>query len=234
MDDELKEKIIIEFNKLFDSDDTIRSLYRSVSKGTATEATSYKFAKRCSELTNYVFKAFVKPKITDENLYYDLAEQTIIPMLKKDYDVISKYCINVSKLTLEKLELGLNPIKPQMDTERAEGLVKAVSNYEVFNEDGLNQKIANYNYHIVDEHIKQNSRFMANSGIDTRVTRTTKGKTCEWCKNLAGTYDVTYDMPREVFMRHDNCDCEIEVSYAKHKRPSYYMKQSGHAFVRIT
>ena len=233
MNEELKEKVVIEFKKLFDSDDTIRSMYRSVAKGTATEATTYKFAKRCSELTNYVFKAFVKPQIQDDKLYYDLAKETIIPMLTRDYDVISRYCVDVSKLTLEKLELGLNPIKPKMDVERADGLIKAVSEYETFNEEGLGQKIENYNYHIVDEHLKQNSEFMANSGISTKITRTTKGKTCEWCNNLAGSYSYP-GVPKEVFMRHDNCDCMIEVSYSKNKKPSYYMRTSGNAFVRNT
>lgn len=231
MNEELKEKIIKEFNKLFTSDGTIRSLYRDISRGTATEAESYKFAKRCSELTNYIFKRFVTPQIENEQLIYELAEQTIIPMLIEDYDVISRYCVDVSKITMEKLKVGLNPIKPKMDTERAEGLVKAVSNYEVFNEDGLNQKIANYNYHIVDEHIKENSQFMANSGFDTKITRTTRGQTCEWCKNLAGAYSYP-GVSSEVFMRHDNCDCEIRVDYSNHKRPSYYMRTSGNAFVR--
>ena len=231
MDNELKQKVIDEFKKLFDSDSTIRSLYKSVSEGTATEAAAYKFAKRCSELTNHVFKVFVNPLIDDEHLIYELAEETIIPMLLKDYDVISRYCIDVSKITLEKLELGLNPIKPAMDIERAQGLVKAVSSYETFNEDGLGQKIANFNYHIVDEHIKQNSEFMYGSGLSTKITRTTQGKTCEWCREKAGIYYYP-GVPSEVFMRHDNCDCEIKVEYSKHKKPSYYMRTSGNAFVR--
>ena len=44
------------------------------------------------------------------------------------------------------------------------------------------------------------------SGKYTQVVRETRGETCKWCQNLAGSY--TTPGP-EVYRRHRECDCTI-------------------------
>lgn len=42
-----------------------------------------------------------------------------------------------------------------------------------------------------------------------RVVRNLVGETCKWCAALAGSYE---NPPGEVFARHSDCDCLIQVS----------------------
>jgi hypothetical protein len=57
---------------------------------------------------------------------------------------------------------------------------------------------------LAQQHAHTNAR---ESGKHPTVTRMTVGaKTCQWCRNLAGTYT---DPGPDVFRRHGSCDCKI-------------------------
>ena len=43
---------------------------------------------------------------------------------------------------------------------------------------------------------------------NTVIIRQVLGNCCEWCQNLAGTYDAD-DAPRDIYRRHDNCKCMV-------------------------
>ena len=229
-----KKAILNEFERDFNSNRTLTKLYAAVKKGTASEADNYAFAKEISKISNNIFNEYLLDEDYD---YQEMVDNLIYPILQKDYGLIASYSSDVQKIKFEGLKLGLNPIEPPIDNDRAVGLqekFKEVATREGYIEkhDSLSQKVENFNYHIVDEAIKQNAEFMKGSGFTTKITRTTLGETCEWCKKLAGTYYDPSSGDGEIFMRHDNCDCHIRVEYAKNSRPSYYMRTSGNAFVR--
>lgn len=72
---------------------------------------------------------------------------------------------------------------------------------------GLDEQVKNF----LDQSIAQAQRDATvnarQSGKFPTVTRSTRGKTCNWCQNLAGTYN---NPGPEVFKRHRGCDCEIK------------------------
>lgn len=41
-----------------------------------------------------------------------------------------------------------------------------------------------------------------------KIVRTTDGHCCDWCANLAGTYEYGME-PKDVYRRHDNCGCQV-------------------------
>lgn len=64
-----------------------------------------------------------------------------------------------------------------------------------------------------DDKTKVNAEFASSSGMSPKIIRNTSGKCCEWCTGLAGQHD--YPAKKEVYQRHDNCDCTVEYVVGK-------------------
>lgn len=62
---------------------------------------------------------------------------------------------------------------------------------------------------IVTDSIEKNSKFQYDSGMKPKVVRRSSGNCCEWCDKIAGTYYYP-DVPRDVYRRHNNCNCTVE------------------------
>ncbi len=71
----------------------------------------------------------------------------------------------------------------------------------------LERSLTNIAQNYVDEYIDKNAEFRAKAGLKEKIIRSTNGKCCKWCDKLAGIYN--YPAPREVYQRHDNCDCTV-------------------------
>ena len=85
---------------------------------------------------------------------------------------------------------------------------------------------------IVDEFVKKNSEFNYLAGLRPKVIRrTTSAKPCEWCANIAGTYEYP-DIPSDVWKRHDNCHCVIEYISVKGEKPEYNYQLSKEARIK--
>lgn len=62
----------------------------------------------------------------------------------------------------------------------------------------------------VDRNNEENARVAHSVGLEAKIVRTMNGETCKWCAEMAGTYEYSPKMNRDVFRRHDNCDCTVE------------------------
>lgn len=60
-----------------------------------------------------------------------------------------------------------------------------------------------------DDFIKTNADFRYKAGLKETIKRIVTGKGCEWCRSLAGSYDYPYELPEDVYKRHDNCRCIV-------------------------
>lgn len=78
----------------------------------------------------------------------------------------------------------------------------------------LQRALKNISRNYVDEFVEKNADFRALAGLTEKIIRTTNGKCCKWCDKMAGVYD--YPVHRNVYRRHDNCDCT--VTYISQKR----------------
>lgn len=65
-----------------------------------------------------------------------------------------------------------------------------------------------------DEYEKENAEFRANAGLPMEVIREEVGDCCDWCADLADTYDY-WDAPKEVWQRHEHCRCMVIVRTTK-------------------
>lgn len=87
----------------------------------------------------------------------------------------------------------------------------------------LRRSLTNIAQNYIDEYVEQNTEFRAKAGLKAKIIRSTNGKCCKWCDRLAGTYN--YPAPREVYQRHDNCDCTVTYVSEKGARDVHTKQQ---------
>ncbi len=65
----------------------------------------------------------------------------------------------------------------------------------------------------IQDGMRESADLVYRAGCKSVVIRLTNGECCEWCTSMAGIYD--YPCDKEVFTRHDNCDCTVIVKTEK-------------------
>ena len=76
--------------------------------------------------------------------------------------------------------------------------------YENFLESGSGNVIQSF----FDNFLQSNADFRSKAGFRMTVIRESIGVCCDWCSDLAGTYD--YDnRPSDIYARHKNCNCIV-------------------------
>lgn len=60
----------------------------------------------------------------------------------------------------------------------------------------------------LNDFVEAQVTFGERAGLSAQIIRYPIGKCCEWCEQLAGTYDAA-DAPPEIYARHDNCTCVV-------------------------
>lgn len=87
----------------------------------------------------------------------------------------------------------------------------------------LHRTLGNITNSIVDNYIQKNAEFRAESGMGAKIVRKSSGHCCEWCDKVAGTYKYP-DVPKDVYRRHDNCDCTVEYVVGKTRQNAWTKK----------
>lgn len=81
----------------------------------------------------------------------------------------------------------------------------------------LHRALGNISNSMIDNYIQKNVEFRAEAGLSEKIIRTSSGHCCEWCDKVAGTYKYP-DVPKDVYRRHDNCDCTVEYVDGKNRQ----------------
>ena len=116
-------------------------------------------------------------------------------------------------------------------TDRITGIIDRLTDAESFSDIEwiLKAPVENLAWSVVDDTMKANADFQYKAGLPAKVVRKTEpsgvrsvkrgNKTityrvpCKWCQRVAGTY--TYpNVPKEVWQRHDGCECIITYTPA--------------------
>lgn len=72
--------------------------------------------------------------------------------------------------------------------------------------------------------VRKNAEFHFKVGLTPKIIRKETGKCCKWCKNLVGTYRYL-DVPKDVYKRHQNCNCVVEYIPKKGIRQDVHTKR---------
>lgn len=172
------------------------------------------FAIEVGEIIVSVFRTNITAEILpDGKMYFNIADRILNSTLKKNFELISGFAVDVQKLLNNKANLRLKSQTPEFNQDCVEGLINRIASESNFDEIKwiLDDPIINFCQSIVDDSIKKNADFHARAGLNPIITRRVRGNACDWCRNLAGTYEY-YSEPAEIYHRHERCTCTVEYN----------------------
>lgn len=199
-----------------------RIMYR-IRDGTATLADMDGYAELLGESLSDAFSAVLTPEaLPDGILYYNIANRTVKPFMKQNFDNINQVAGAVQAVMDEKKGIGLKAVNPDFPEARVKGLIDLLTGAKDFTQ-WLGEPVVNTTMSFADDFVKKNAEFRYSSGMDVRVIRETgfhetrrrSNKSeytipCEWCAQLAGSYDyASVRSGSDVFKRHESCRCRV-------------------------
>lgn len=190
----------------------VKQIARAADKGKATYEMAQKYAAALGKiLGNTISETGI---LSDEELSHSVEYVTRIlrPALKRNYELSTDAATMVQDSINKSFGVNLNSIKPKVDNDRINNLIKEVAEKGYSgNEDTLKQQFENLNQSAVDETMYDNGDFLEHTGVTVTYTRVAESGACEWCKSMEGTYS-THEAPDGFFARHTNCNCYIKVN----------------------
>lgn len=206
----LKAKIEKTFQDLVNDDEVLSSIRKKIKTGTASYDEAHDFAGRLAQLRSQALKAHLSAEtLPDGKLYWNIAQRLLPPEFKADSERVSDMCVDIQSLLNEAAGIGIEAQAVPFNEDRAKGIVDRISS-EPFSAVSwlLEAPIETMYRAAVDEHVKANADFQFKAGLSPKIVRTSTGRCCKWCTSMAGTYDYSPDMNRDVFRRHKNCRCK--------------------------
>lgn len=176
---------------------------------------NFEVAHRYSEATGDAMskalqETLTAAKLPNETLYYNIADRTVTPALKRVHGLNTKAAADIQRSIDAADDIGLTPIIPEFPAERAAGLVNKMSAADTLEKARvwLGEAIINSSESYIDDFIRDNAEARYNAGLEVSITRTASPGCCPWCSGLAGVYEYGEE-PREVYQRHEFCRCMV-------------------------
>ena len=210
----------------------VKQIVRASEKGTATFTMAQNYAIELGKvLGNTINKTGV---LSDETAAYTISYVTSLlkPAMTESYELASEAAMMVQDSLNKKHGINLSAVKPNLDNNRIDNMIKEVVNKGyILNEDTIQQQLINFNQSAVDSTITANADFLEHTGITVRYTRIAESGACQWCRDLEGTYS-TYEAPDGFFGHHTNCNCIIRLDDMKSTGKVNYWTRKYDAAVR--
>lgn len=218
------EDIKQEFQDTVSSDKTCQELYKKIRSGDASYKTGGQLAVRIGENLGKVLKKRAPLTNIDE---WDL-DDLLPKSLGLDHSMVATACKQIQESMNKKAGLGIKAKEPKFDWDRVNGMISELKDHpDTFGdiEKSFWDQLVNFSQNIVDESIRDNAQLMARAGIRTLVIREPDFKACEWCRDVAGTYDYAEvkDTGNDVWRRHENCRCRID--FVTERNGGFYNEQ---------
>lgn len=208
---ELLEKIKKEFSEKVEKNSNLATFQQLLENKNVTYKEANAFAIEIGEISATALEKYISEDILpDGRMYYNIGKRLLDDVLTRNYNLICDYTYDVQKLLNQQARINLKVQKPKINQDRIDGFVNRLDSEESFNDVKwlLDDPIVNFSQSIVDDFIELNAKFHAKAGLSPKLIRTTESKPCEWCSEIAGTYD--YPAPSDIYKRHENCRCTVE------------------------
>ena len=208
---DLLEKIKNDFNLSFNDNKKIEKLSQLLFDNKATYKEANDLALEVGEILKKVFGDNLTEDLFEDGiLNEDIANMIIRPNMMKNYDIVSTYSTDVQQLLNRQSDIGLKAMKPPVNKDRIDGIVKKLAEKEFSGTKWLlAEPIINFTQSVVDQVIKYNAELQYNAGLNPKIVRKEFGSCCDWCRKLVGEYDYP-DVPDDVYKRHRYCRCTVE------------------------
>ena len=218
------EDIKQEFQDTVNNDKRCQELYKKIRSGDASYKTGGQLAVYVGENLGKVLK-----KHAPTTSVYDWDLNDLLPKsLGLDHSIVATACKQIQESMNKKAGLGIKAKEPKFDWNRVNGLISELEDHaDNFSdiEKSFYDQLVNFSQNVTDESIRENAQLMARAGIRTLVIREPDFKACEWCRDVAGTYDYAEvkDTGNDVWRRHENCRCTI--SFITERNSNFYSEQ---------
>lgn len=197
------------FRQTVDNDPEVRKIYAEL-QDLPTYGNAMRLANKIGEDLGKVLV-----KLAPELSVDDLELADILPKaLGLDHAQVTTACKQVQESMNKQAGLGIKYKEPKFNMDKALGLADEIRG--ITDEDELSQalveRIKNFSESVVDDSIHDNASVIANAGVKAYIVRTAEANCCEWCNEVAGTYDYfeVKDKGNDVWRRHLGCQCDIE------------------------
>ena len=233
--EEIKSKIDREFTKATEKFD---AWHRKVAYGKS----NYKDAAKLADYSGKAMADIIIKNLDDVGMMPTEAELIglIPPALRTNYDYLVPCIENVQRQINEKAKVGLKPVIPAFNSDRAIGLAKEIASKDTVGEyqDLLRNQIINNSINVIDEAIEGNARQHDYAGLEVTVEREYDGvglhdgkDTCNWCLERAGNWSYADAKANGVFQRHPGCGCQI--IYTSERGPELQTDWTSNTWTRI-
>lgn len=209
---ELLELIEKEFDEKMLSNDQVKNAIKLLQDKKATYKDANEFAIEIGEILSEVLNKNITVEVLpDGRMYYNIADRIMNPTMSKNYEIISGYAADVQTELNKSAGMNIKGQKPKLNQSRVDGIIERLSEEEDFDKIKwiLDEPIKNFSQAIVDDTVKENMDFHAKSGLKPKITRVVVADCCDWCREIAGTYDYG-DEPDDIYKRHRYCRCRVE------------------------
>ena len=213
-----------EFQDSVNNDPKCQNLYKKIRSGDASYKTGSQLAVRIGEILGKVLKRYAPTTSV-----YDWDLNDLLPKsLGLDHSMVATACKQIQENMNKDAGLGIKPKEPKFNWDRVNGMIKELEDHaDNFGdiEKSFYDQLCNFSQNVVDDAIRDNMQLMARAGIKTQVVRQAEFKACEWCRDVAGTYDYAEvkNQGNDVWRRHDNCRCTID--FISERNSSFYSER---------
>lgn len=186
-------------------------LKEKIAKGVKNYEEAYRYAIKTGIALSVAFGTNITSEILpDGMMYYNIASRVILPMLRAEHEISSAAAAQAQKSVNKAAGIGMKPQVAEFDEEKAQGIIDRVSS-EPFEDISwiLDEPVKTFSKNAVDDTLQKNVEFQGKSGLSPKIVRTADANACEWCQELAGTYEYP-NVPDDVYRRHANCNCIVE------------------------
>lgn len=202
-------EILRQYGAALKANPQLRSLALKAANGSLTVAEAQRAAGLTGKLLGELMADGLGGLAGDGALALTDALAVVPPSLRRNHKFVSSLIRGLEK------DGELSTAVPAFDADRARNLAKYASEFEKFEDHKLDFKelVENNSRSIVDESQEQTAQARYEMGYTPTISRSTVGETCDWCNGLAGTREYNpQTMSRDIFARHRNCDCLIELN----------------------
>lgn len=208
----LNERIQTSFQSEVMKDRRIAQITKRIRDGTATMTDGHDYAERLGEhLSRALTSNLTAETLPDGKLYYNIAKRTVTPALQNNYELTNEVAADIQKIIDKDAGIGIKAVKADFPEERVQGLIDMMTKEGISLEDALawlDEPIINNSEAFFDDYVDANATFRNDVGLKATITREVAFNCCDWCAELAGTYD--YDKaPPDIYKRHKYCRCIV-------------------------
>lgn len=211
-------KIAKEYDKKVASDMRRAAIEQAAKTGLQKLRAAEKISSMTGMTTAEVLLSNLLELYPDGAIPAEEAKALIVPALKHNYDYVSPIVEEAHQQINKEAGIGLKPVVPEFDRDRADGIAADLAKAENIAEhaETLQQQVENQSRNIVDASIRENVKAHTRAGLDAKVIRKYDGRglhngktLCKWCFDRDGEWSYSEAMARGVFQRHPGCGCEI-------------------------